>query len=151
MRVHEHTYQLRGSESRTRATVDTFRVLPAGDLRDGQDRPLDPRSGDLRHLPEQGLLETVRSMDGGMWPGLDGAVGASLRRTATATMSLARSSTRAFKRERERQLEHDAQVYNAYLSLAERLADRDARIERGARLRAQSRVPERRFKPLLPR
>src|SRR5262249_16645814 len=30
---------LRGSEVRTLATVGAFRVVPAGDLRDGQDRP----------------------------------------------------------------------------------------------------------------
>jgi len=34
--------RLRGSEVRTLATVGAFRVVPAGDLRDGQDRPLDP-------------------------------------------------------------------------------------------------------------
>ena len=31
--------RLRGSEVRTLATVGAFRVVPAGDLRDGQDRP----------------------------------------------------------------------------------------------------------------
>jgi hypothetical protein len=31
---------------------------------------------------------------------------------------------------RERELEHDAQIYEAYLSVAERLEERDARIER---------------------
>jgi hypothetical protein len=50
---------LRGSEVRTLATVGAFRVVPAGDLRDGQDRPLDPHRGDLRHLRDQGLVETM--------------------------------------------------------------------------------------------
>jgi len=50
---------LRGSEVRTLATVGAFRVVPAGDLRDGQDRPLDPNRGDLRHLRDQGLVETI--------------------------------------------------------------------------------------------
>lgn len=50
---------LRGSEVRTLATVGAFRVVPAGDLRDGQDRPLDPHRGDLRHLRDQGLVETI--------------------------------------------------------------------------------------------
>jgi hypothetical protein len=35
-------------ESRDPLTVGAFRVVPAGDLRDGQDRPLDPHRGDLR-------------------------------------------------------------------------------------------------------
>jgi hypothetical protein len=50
---------LRGSEVRTLATVGAFRVVPAGDLRDGQDRLLDPNQGDLRHLRDQGLVETI--------------------------------------------------------------------------------------------
>jgi hypothetical protein len=50
---------LRGSEVRTLATVGAFRVVPAGDLRDGQDRPLDPHRGDLRHLKHSGLVETI--------------------------------------------------------------------------------------------
>ncbi len=50
---------LRGSEVRTLATVGSFRVVPAGDLRDGQDRPLEPNRGDLRHLERQGLVETI--------------------------------------------------------------------------------------------
>jgi hypothetical protein len=51
--------KLRGSEVRALATVGAFRVVPAGDLRDGQDRPLDPHRGDLRHLRDQGLVETI--------------------------------------------------------------------------------------------
>jgi hypothetical protein len=50
---------LRASEVRTLATVGAFRVVPAGDLRDGQDRPLDPNRGDLRHLRDSGLVETI--------------------------------------------------------------------------------------------
>jgi hypothetical protein len=51
--------RLRGSEVRTLAAVGAFRVVPAGDLRDDQDRPLDPNRGDLRHLRDQGLVETI--------------------------------------------------------------------------------------------
>jgi hypothetical protein len=50
---------LRASEVRTLATVGAFRVVPAGDLRDGHDRPLDPNRGDLRHLRDSGLVETI--------------------------------------------------------------------------------------------
>ena len=39
---HDHAYRLRGSEGRTMTTVGAFRVVPAGDLRDGQDKPLVP-------------------------------------------------------------------------------------------------------------
>jgi hypothetical protein len=54
--------RLRASEVRTLATVGAFRVVPAGDLRDGQDRPLDPNRGDLRHLRDSGLVETIPAM-----------------------------------------------------------------------------------------
>jgi hypothetical protein len=53
VRDRDRAYTLRGSESRTLATVGAFRVVSSRDLRDGRDRPLDPRSGDLRHLHEQ--------------------------------------------------------------------------------------------------
>ena len=66
-RTREYVYSLReplllrGSESRALATVGAFRVVPAGDLRDADDRPLDPNRGDLHHLRRQGLVETVPS------------------------------------------------------------------------------------------
>jgi hypothetical protein len=55
-----HEYSLRGSETRTLATVGAFRVVSSRDLRDHDDGPGDPRSGDLRHLRDQGLIETAR-------------------------------------------------------------------------------------------
>src|SRR5437762_2753513 len=56
----DREYSLRGSESRTLATVGAFRVVSARDLRDHNDRPADPRSGDLRHLREEALIRTER-------------------------------------------------------------------------------------------
>src|SRR6185295_11091769 len=55
----EREYRLRGSETRTLSTVGAFRVVPASQLRDQSGRPADARRGDLRHLREQGLIETV--------------------------------------------------------------------------------------------
>ena len=65
--VHERDreYTLRGSESRTLATVGAFRVVSSRDLRDHDGSPADPRSGDLRHLREQGLIEPVPPLDCG--------------------------------------------------------------------------------------
>ena len=60
VRDRDREYTLRGSESRTLATLGAFRVVSSSDLRDGRHRPVDSRSGDLRHLREQGLVETVR-------------------------------------------------------------------------------------------
>src|SRR5437773_11317883 len=56
----EHEYSVRGSESRSLAAVGAFRVVSSRDLRDHDGRGADPKSGDLRHLREQGLVKTVR-------------------------------------------------------------------------------------------
>ena len=60
VRDRDKEYSLRGSETRTLSTVGAFRVVPASKLRDHSGAPADPRSGDLRNLREQGLVETVR-------------------------------------------------------------------------------------------
>ena len=125
----ERAYTLRGSESRTLATVGSFRVVPARDLRDHDGRAADPRSGDLRHLREQGLVQTVR-LDGRR----DVAVVLTDRGRDLLESHRGRDQEprQAFYSglKRERELEHDSQVYRAYEREAERLAERDARIER---------------------
>lgn len=129
VRDRDREYTLRGSESRTLATVGAFRVVSSRDLRDHHDRPADPRSGDLRHLREQGLVETVRV--------------AGLRDHAVVLTKDGRSlleSHRGRDQEhgqafyaglkRERELGHDLQVHRAYEREAERLQERGARVER---------------------
>jgi hypothetical protein len=129
VRDRDRQYTLRGSESRTLATVGAFRVVSSRDLRDHGDRPADPRSGDLRHLREQGLVETTRV------PGSrDYAV--SLTKEGQNLLEGHRDRDRDGSQtfyaglKRERELEHDVQVYRAFEREAERLEERDARIER---------------------
>jgi hypothetical protein len=129
VRVRDRQYTLRGSESRTLATVGTFRVVSSRDLRDSRDRELDPRSGDLRHLREQGLVETVRV------PGIrEHAV--VLTKEGRGLLESHRDRDRDDRQtfydgvRRERELEHDIQVYRAYEREAERLRDEYARVER---------------------
>lgn len=125
----DREYTLRGSETRTLSTVGAFRVVPARDLRDHLDRPEDPRSGDLRHLRDQGLVDTVR---------LDGRrdVAVVLTKLGRDLLEHHRDRDADTRQElyaglkRERELEHDVQVYDAYLSAAERLDARDAHIDR---------------------
>jgi hypothetical protein len=131
VRDRDREYTLRGSESRTLATVGAFRVVSSRDLRDHNDRPVDPRSGDLRHLREQGLVETVR---------LPGSrdVAVALTKEGRSLLEHHRHPDRDGEGRqtvyagvrRERELEHDVQVYRAYEREAEGLNGRGARIDR---------------------
>jgi hypothetical protein len=129
VRARDHEYTLRGSETRTLATVGAFRVVPTGQLRDHSNLPAHERSADLRHLREQGLIETVRvpghrqSVAVLTKDGLD-----LLQRHRDQQGSTPQGFYAGLKRSRE--LEHDAQIFHAYLDAAERLHDRGARVER---------------------
>ncbi|MEP6941243.1 MAG: hypothetical protein ABI846_15860 [Rudaea sp.] len=126
--VRAKTYELRGSETRTLATVGAFRVVPDTDLREQRG----PRSGDLRHLRDLGLVRTVPHVIG---------------RTRTALVTLTergRGVLEDARRDRERdgsqtfyagiskprELTHDAHLYRAYSRASERLVARGARIRR---------------------
>ena len=132
VRVHAHTFELRGSEVRTLATVGAFRVVPASDLRDRSDRPQDPWHGDVARLREAGLIETRPY------------VLKAERLTLVTLTARGRDVLESARRDgiedprqtfyagivKPRELGHDAQLYRAYLRAAERL-DRDgARIRR---------------------
>src|SRR5262245_30041881 len=131
VRDRDREYTLRGSESRTLATVGAFRVVSSRDLRDHDSGPADPRSGDLRHLREQGLVETKRVAGY-----RDHAV--SLTQAGRGLLEnhrdLDHDHHQAFYAglARERELEHDVQVYRAYEQAEARLLERGARIQRVA-------------------
>ncbi|MFA5910156.1 MAG: hypothetical protein WC815_15350 [Vicinamibacterales bacterium] len=129
VRDRDRQYSLRGSETRTLSTVGAFRVVPASRLRDDSGRPADPRSGDLRNLREQGLVETVRI------PGhRDHAV--VLTKCGRELLERHRDPDQGGRQtfyaglKRTRELEHDSQVYDAYLHVAGRLEHQGARIDR---------------------
>jgi hypothetical protein len=132
VRVRTKTYELRGSESRILATVGAFRVVPASDLRDLHGRPVDPRTSDLRHLRESGLVRTMPYLIG---------------RTRTTVVMLTergRDVLEALRRQspdgrsqafyegvrNPRELAHDLIVYRAYRRTADRLTERGATIRR---------------------
>ena len=59
VRVRSRSYELRGSEVRTLATVGAFRAVPATDLRDANsDRPV-KRDREIIRLRELGLVRTM--------------------------------------------------------------------------------------------
>lgn len=131
-RVHDRDreYTLRESESRTLSIVGAFRVVSSRDLSDHHDRHADPRSGDLRHLREQGLVRTIP---------IDGSKDVAVVLTDRGKHLLEshrHDRDRADRQEfyadlrKPREMEHDAQIYGAYLREAERLEERGARIER---------------------
>jgi hypothetical protein len=129
VRDRDREYTLRGSESRTLATVGAFRVVSSRDLRDSRDRELEPRSGDLRHLREQALVESVRV------PGTrEHAVVLTKegRSLLESHRDRARDGCQTFYAglKRGRELEHDVQVYRAYERESHRLRDEHGRIER---------------------
>jgi hypothetical protein len=68
VRDRDREYTPRGSESRTLATVGAFRVVSSRDLRDHDGSPPDPRSGDLRHLREQGATRSSTGSSGAATP-----------------------------------------------------------------------------------
>src|SRR5260370_38074254 len=97
--------------------------------RDHCERPLDPRSGDLRHLREQGLITIVRV------PGSrEHAV--ALTKDGRSLLEHHRGRDHGDRQtfwdglKRERELEHDLHVYRAYERAAERLNERGSRVER---------------------
>lgn len=124
-------YDLRGSEVRTLATVGAFRVIPVDDLRDVEGSPGDRWHGDLEHLREQGLIRHVAAVDRDNGTDLVSLTNAG-RNLLEAHRIRDHEPGQAFSvgPARERELSHDAQLYRAYLKVAERLVEQGARVER---------------------
>jgi len=130
MHDRDREYSLRESETRTLSTVGAFRVVSSRDLADYDGRPADPHGGDLRHLREQGLIRTIPV------PGRKDVAVVLTERGRHLLESHRhardRSGRQAFYADlkKPREMEHDAQIYGAYLREAEQLEGRGARIER---------------------
>ena len=120
-------YTLRGSESRTVSTAGAFRVVPSRELWDHDGRRADaarrpptsarPRTGETVRVPGQCDVAVTLTDRGG-----------ALEARRRDGHDPRQEYYAGVKRERE--LEHDVQVYDAYLRAADRLAERGAEIER---------------------
>ena len=132
VRDRDREYRLRGSETRTLSTVGAFRVVSARDLRDHDGRRADPRSGDLRHLREQELVRVERPT------GHRDHVVVLTERGRELLKRHRVDRHRGPRQEfyaglvKHREVEHDAQIYRAYLREARKIGDRGARVDRVA-------------------
>jgi len=111
------------------SNVGAFRAVPSSDLRDSYDQPLDPRHGELWHLRDSGLVQTVR-LD------RDHTV-VTLTKEGRDLLESRRSDEDSHDRQafyagvpKSRELKHDAELYRAYTEEAERLRDEGANIHR---------------------
>jgi hypothetical protein len=126
----ENLYELNREDSRMLATIGAFRAVAERDLDAARDPDCDPRDDTLEHLREEGLVRFV-------------AVDSDER--AVVLTDEGRDLLEANRRERNenderqefhadvshpRELEHDAQLYAAYVEVAERLRDQGADVER---------------------
>lgn len=127
------TFELRGSEVRTLATIGAFRVVPVDELLDDRGRSGDLWHGDLDRLRSAELIRAVAPFDRD-----------EDRRTMLVTLTdrgrdLLESHRTPDHEPRQafysgdaraRELTHDAQLYAAYVRTADRLQEYDVRIDR---------------------
>src|SRR4051794_5225818 len=130
VRAHE-SYELRGSEVRSLATIGAFRVVRASDLRDDHGRPGDVRHGDLERLRSVGLIRRVTPDEGDTRTDL-----VALTDRGRGLLEHHRASEHEHSQRfyagpgNLRELNHDAQLHRAYLRSARRLSKSGARIHR---------------------
>ena len=126
--VRDRTYHLRGSESRTLATVGAFRVVHADDLRDRASQ-LATRDADLRHLRAEGLVDSVR-LEGDRRPVVTLTERGRELLEAHRSRGGGREQTFYAGVRKTREVEHDAALYRAYQKSADRLQDDGVEIHR---------------------
>ena len=129
VRLRDREYEMNGNESRVLATVGAFRVVSSRDLESSLGRAGNARSSDLRHLRESGLVQTVPL------PGHRDRVVTLTehgRELLEARRRPGEEAAQAFFAgvRKPRELEHDTQVYRAYLEAADRLTERGNRLRR---------------------
>src|SRR5262245_10136506 len=125
----DERYELNGDDSRTIAAVGAFRVVAERDLQSRRDESGDPRDPDIRHLRNQGLVESVKLH------GRDRAVtlterGRRLLERRRRDDYRGRQQTFDAGVNRPGEPAHDAQLYRAYLREVERLREQGADIRR---------------------
>ena len=132
VRVRSRSYDLRGSEVRTLATVGAFRAVPVTDLRDASpDRPV-RRDREVIRLRELGLVRTMPYV-----VGQTRTTVVTLTDRGRAVLESARSEGDGQRAQsfhagilKPRELAHDVRLYAAYLKSAEGLISRGGQVRR---------------------
>ena len=124
----DRAYELNGEDSRMLAATGAFRVVPARDL-DSRDNGLDRRNDSLDHLVEEGLLRTI-SLDGHDRGVVLTDRGRDLLEANRRDLDDERQQEFYAGVNRPRELNHDAQLYRAYLETETRLREQGAEVQR---------------------
>lgn len=127
--LRDRTYELRASEVRVLATVGAFRAVPVDDLRDRSDRAVSARGGDIHRLRQYGLVRVVTPQIADRHTPVVTLTRQGHHLLETYRSEHARQTFYAGI-SRQRDLEHDAQIYRAFLRTADRLDRQGGRIER---------------------
>jgi len=121
-------FRLRGSETRTLATVGSFRVVPRGDL----ERLSGGISREIERLRDEGLLATTPYMVGSRRTTI-----VSLTREGLAFLEEHRRECQEGDRQsfyagiaRPRELAHDSRLFAAYIETRDRLVSDGCRVKR---------------------
>src|SRR4051812_33018178 len=128
--VHEHAYRLRSSEARALATIGTFRVVRANDLRDDDGRAGDLRHGDLERLRSAGLIRAVAPAEGDERTTLVSLTARGKQLLDSHRIPERDAGQRFYEGPAKmRELTHDAELYRAYLDAADRLQALGAQVD----------------------
>ena len=125
----ENLYELNGEDARMLATIGAFRVVAERDLEDVRDPSADPRDDTLDHLREEGLIRFV-DIDANDRAAVLTNQGCDVLDGHRRDPDDERGQEFHAELGRERELQHDAQLFHAYLQVEERLRDEGAEIER---------------------
>jgi hypothetical protein len=121
----DHRYEINGEESSTLAVTGAFRVVSERDLGDPRDVSFEARDDYLRHLRDEGLIQTV-SLDGRERAVTLTARGRHLLDAHRRTGGDARHQAFHAGVSRPRELTHDASLYGAYVMAGQVAVDSQA-------------------------
>jgi hypothetical protein len=125
----ERLCELNGEDSRMLATIGAFRVVAERDLDDVRDASADPRDSTLHHLGDEGLIRFVQ-INGDERAAVLTDRGWHVLDAHRHDREDGRGQEFHSRLGRARELQHDAQLFRAYLKVEKRLREEGGEIER---------------------